>query len=232
MKYKFLRLVDGKIKSNSGNVTWEIGKWKKMRGEVDICNRGFHCSSEIYQAFSYVQGEVLAQVEVAGKSEKQEDKEVWSQMKLVNAWKWQKKDSVALAIYAAELVLDIFEKYDSKDKRPREAIEAAKKYLKYPIDKNSYAADAAAYAARAAADAAAYAADAIASTRQEVLDEVIEMVNGMKEDIDFSLPDGYDQPPEQRAQDMAEMAKYESQQNAHNATCDSFIQKLEEMKGK
>ncbi|MFA5323335.1 MAG: putative immunity protein, partial [Smithella sp.] len=63
--------------------------------------------------------------------------------------------NVKFAIFAAEQVIEIFEKKYPEDKRPREAIEAAKKYLK---DKNSYAACAA--CADSAASAAAYAADA------------------------------------------------------------------------
>ena len=75
------------------------------------------------------------------------------------------KQYVSYAIFAAEQVIDIYEKKHPKDKRPRNAIEAAKKCLKNPTDKNKAAAadaaaDAAAYAAYAA-DAAAYAADAI-----------------------------------------------------------------------
>ena len=51
----------------------------------------------------------------------------------------RKQVSVWFAILCAESVLSIFENYDSSDSRPREAIEAAKNYLKNP-----YAAEAAA----------------------------------------------------------------------------------------
>ena len=68
-------------------------------------------------------------------------------MKVVKAYKWQKKDSVELAIYAAELVIDTYEKEYPNDDRPRKAIEAAKTYLKSPTDKNRQAAEAAAEAA-------------------------------------------------------------------------------------
>ena len=62
-----------------------------------------------------------------------------------------KKQGVLYAIFAAELVLHIFENKYPKDKRPREAIQAAKSYLKNPCKKTK---DAAADAADAAADAA------------------------------------------------------------------------------
>ena len=44
------------------------------------------------------------------KNEKQKDKQVWSDMKVIKAWKWTKRDSVALSIYSAELVIENFEK--------------------------------------------------------------------------------------------------------------------------
>jgi len=75
---------------------------------------------------------------------------------------FDKMQSVKYAIFAAEQVLNIYEKKYPNDDRPRLAIEAAKKYLTNP---NAKTADDAAYAADAAAAAdaaydAAYDADA------------------------------------------------------------------------
>jgi hypothetical protein len=154
LKYKFLR--EG-LKSNSGNLTWEIGKWVHEKGKLDICNNGLHCSLYPDQAFSYVQGEILALVETKGKAIIQEDKECWSDMRIVKAYKWTKTDSVELAIFAAELVIDIYEKQYPNDDRPRKAIEAAKAYIKDPS--GAARAARAAYAAADAADYAARAAD-------------------------------------------------------------------------
>ena len=71
-----------------------------------------------------------------------------------------KRQRISFAIYAAEIVIHIFEAAYPKDTRPRDAIEAAKRYLKKPTDKNKKAAAVAAVAARAAARAADYASDA------------------------------------------------------------------------
>jgi hypothetical protein len=80
-----------------------------------------------------------------------------------------KKQKVTYAIFAAESVIDIYEKKYPNDDRPRKAIISAKAYLKNPCAKTKKAdaaADAAAAyaaadaAAAAAAAAAAYAADA------------------------------------------------------------------------
>ena len=79
------------------------------------------------------------------------------------------KQYVSYAIYAAKQGLDIFEKKYPKDKRPRQAIDAALKCLKNPTDENkAYAATAATaayddYAATAAAAVAAAYASAYAA---------------------------------------------------------------------
>jgi hypothetical protein len=142
--WKFLRTG---FKSENGNLKWKMNKWNKVDGYLSICCWGLHCSKEPYQAFSFVQGEILAKVECRGKSIIQEDKECWEEQRVVKAYKWTKKDSVELAIFSAKLVLPIFEKKYPDDKRPRQAIEAAVKYLKNPTKKTQLAADAAADAA-------------------------------------------------------------------------------------
>ena len=143
---------------------FEIGKWFKNEGELKICESGFHCSEKIVDAMSYVNCEKLAEVEVRGKSIIEKDKQVWTEMRLKKVYDWTKKDSVKLAIYAAELVLDIFEKKYPKDERPRTAIDAAKKWLKEPTEENKVAlANAAAHAAiYEVINAAAHAANAVA----------------------------------------------------------------------
>ena len=65
---------------------------------------------------------------------------------------------IQFAILCAEVVLEHFEKYDPKEKRPHKAIEAAKKYLNI---KNTAAAHATAHAAAAAHATAAAAHAAI-----------------------------------------------------------------------
>lgn len=56
------------------------------------------------------------------------------------ARKLPKMKRIQYAIYAAEPVLPIFEAEHPDDPRPRQAIEAAKKYLKTPSRKNAAAA--------------------------------------------------------------------------------------------
>ena len=85
----------------------------------------------------------------------------WANWLIVRLLK--RADKIRYAIYAAEQVVDIFERKYPEDKRPRQAIDAAKTYLNNPTRANkraAYAAAAYAYAANAAAANAAYAAAA------------------------------------------------------------------------
>ena len=134
-----------------------VGKWYK-EDHIKICERGFHASRRAIDAMGYVDCEVLAKVEVKGESETENDKECWSEIKIVKVYKWTKKDSVALSIYAAELVIDIYEKQYPNDDRPRKAIEAAKAVLKNDTEANKSAARSAAESARSAAESAESAA--------------------------------------------------------------------------
>jgi len=144
--YKFL---DAGLKSHSGDCVWKLDEWKKET-DIDICNKGFHASKTPLQALSYVYGEIVAEVEVKGKSIIEDDKEYWSEMRIVKAYHWTKKDSVSLAIFSAELVLENFEKKYPDDKRPRNAIEAAKKVFIDDTEENRSAWSAARSAAESA----------------------------------------------------------------------------------
>jgi hypothetical protein len=72
----------------------------------------------------------------------------------------EKKYSVEFAVGCAENVLNLFESKYPEDKRPRNAIDAAKRYLENPSEENRLACWAAAGAACDAASSAWAAADA------------------------------------------------------------------------
>ena len=155
MKKYLWKILKAGLQSGHADFKWKKGKWYKIEGELEMCSNGFHASKLILDAMSFVNLECLAKVDVKGKSEKQDDKQCWSEMRIVKAWHWKKQDSVALAIYSAELVIDLFEKEYPEDDRPRKAIEAAKKYLQNPTEENKSAARSAASVARSAAWSAA-----------------------------------------------------------------------------
>ena len=157
--YKFLKLKDGEIVSDADeNCVWKIGEWKENEGKIECCRNGFHASKEVFDALCYVKGEILAEVEAKGKSDKEKDKQAWGRMRLTKAWSWTKADSVALSVFSARLCLARFEKEFPDDERPRLAIEAAEKWLDEPTDKNMSAAWSAAESAESAARSAESAA--------------------------------------------------------------------------
>lgn len=105
-------------------------------------------------------------------------------------WKWSdwlivralnKTQSIKVAIFVAEQVIDIYEKKYPDDKRPRLTIEAAKVYLNKPTKKNrltaNVAAHVAAYTAAFAAKHAVYAAYAAAydDMRTKILQYIIKV---------------------------------------------------------
>jgi len=157
--YKFLRKGN---KSQYGDHKWELNKWYKVKTPLKMCNNGFHASELIQDALFWVKGCIIAKVEVKGESIVEDQKQCWSQMRVVKTWPWNSKDSVKLAISAARLVLHKFEEYYPNDKKPRKAIEAAEAWLANPCEETREAAMEAADAASAAASDA-YAASAAAS---------------------------------------------------------------------
>ncbi|MCP3966600.1 MAG: hypothetical protein GY718_09660 [Lentisphaerae bacterium] len=148
--YLWKSLRKGTVSAHN-DFKWKVGKWYKVETPISICNNGFHASENIIHAMRYVECEVLAQVEVRGEFEKGIDKQCWSEMRIIKKWNWTIENSIELSIYSASLVLDNYEKVYPNDKRPREAIDAAKEYLKY---KTSAAWSAARSAAKAAQSSA------------------------------------------------------------------------------
>ena len=71
IRYKFIRTGN---KSESGDTKWEPGAWREIKEPLNMCYVCSHCSEGIYQAFSYVHGEILARVEVKGQSVIEHDK--------------------------------------------------------------------------------------------------------------------------------------------------------------
>src|SRR5437879_4164762 len=97
-RWKFLHEVDGRFRSEHGNMSWHVNHWVRVDGDMELCANGFHCSRRLSEAFSYVQGELVAKVLVRGDSDVSSDKEAWREMKLVDVRRWSKMDSVALAV--------------------------------------------------------------------------------------------------------------------------------------
>jgi len=145
------------LKSQYDQSQWKILEWRKLEEVTELCV-GFNASPRIVDAIQYVDMEILARVEVRGQVIKGGDKWTASQMRIVGAWCWPKEESVSLAIFAAELVLPNYEQAYPEDKRPREAIAAARAWMAQPSASAGSAASAAWSAARSAAGSAESAA--------------------------------------------------------------------------
>lgn len=150
---------------------FHLNKWYKEEN-ISICNKGFHASENIIDAMNHVNAGWVAKVEVRGKSIIKENKQCWSEMRILEWKKWTKKNSIELAIFAAELVLDNCEKKYPNDKRPREALEAAKEVLKRDFEQNRSAAK---LAAKTAWSAAARSAAEYDKTMQKCHNKVLEI---------------------------------------------------------
>ncbi len=142
---------------------WEVGKWYKTEGKIELCRNGFHASENIIDAMYYVTPDILALVEVKGEHDIQDDKQCWEYMRVLKYVEWTKEMSVKLSIYSAELVLKNYEKVYPNDYRPRKAIEAAKNWLENPTEINIKAARSAAESAASAARSAAESAESAES---------------------------------------------------------------------
>jgi hypothetical protein len=164
------KLTDQKNKTYNGAMRWEIGK----TNEVKKCKNPCLCSEDVIHAYkdknlALLLNAIHADIEnprifeCEGKVAVEDwDKvgvfslTIKKELRYPRWWKQKNDVFIAFAVLCAESVLNIFETKYPNDKRPRKAIEAAKKYLKTKTPAAAHAA----YAARAAADAAAAAAAA------------------------------------------------------------------------
>jgi len=163
---KGYRFVTDDLKSQHGKVQWVVGEWQKQKGKLVLCGHGFHASQRPLDSLNYNFGIRWFECEARGNILKDIDKFCASEMRLVR--EIPNKVIQEFAIDCAWRVLHIFEREYPTDKRPRQTLEAAKAYLKFPTGENLEKLNAASAAARAAAwDAAWDAAWAAASAAEQ-----------------------------------------------------------------
>jgi hypothetical protein len=173
---KLYKLTTKEHTTYRGSMHWKVGKTNK----VEKCKNPQLCTGQVVHAYknrnlalllnpvhANIDDPVLWECEGKIVVEDFDKVGVFSLKanKILRLPKWhteRRKDVVVMfAILCAEAVIDVYEKKYPDDKRPREAIEAVKQYLKTKTKSAAYAARAAADAAAdaaSAADAAAYAA--------------------------------------------------------------------------
>ena len=185
--WKSLKLREGKIVSDYDKSKWIVGEWRTVQAPENEC-LGLNCSENIVDAMGFVDMEVLAEVEIGGEIIVGDDKVTCEKMRIIKAWKWEKKNSVSMAIYSAKLCLNNFEKLYPDDKRPRQAIEAAKAWLNNPCEETESAAESAARsAAESAAESAAWSAAwsaaesaARSATKKKIHNWVVKNIKNLK----------------------------------------------------
>jgi hypothetical protein len=119
--YKFLRLKDDQIVADWDGSVWRRNEWRDIAGNPVLQAQGFYASGSITDALQWF-GNVLAEVEVRGGSASGRVMTAHQGMRITRAWKLSRQDWLELAVYAAELVLPIFESRFPDDERPRTAI--------------------------------------------------------------------------------------------------------------
>ena len=128
---------------------------KKWLEKHDPCQEG------VDKFVKLKQKDTITLIKLAIKSKNTEYLE-WANWTIARAM--TKKERIMYAIYAAKLVLKNFETKYPKDKRPRQAIQAATKYLNNPTLANKNTARSAAWSAESASDSAARSAESAAES--------------------------------------------------------------------
>jgi hypothetical protein len=128
------------MKSSNGDINWKKGKWQIHTEELQLCNSGLHASELLVDAIHFVTPGIICKVEYDGNVVTDKDKIVCEKMRVIETYRFTKRNAVEFSIFCARLCLENFEKKYPTDKRPRLAIEAAEKFIKNPSQKNMSAA--------------------------------------------------------------------------------------------
>jgi len=139
---------------NGGNATWKLGEWMPViDGELIPCENGYHLCrrGDLVEWF----GETIWEAEYRGEIVESDNKVVVREARVIRKLDtWNKRTARLFACDCAEQSLQYYENEYPDDKRPREAIETARKYANGEATQNEL--DAARAAARDAARDAAW----------------------------------------------------------------------------
>lgn len=110
--WKALRYYNGTIRSAHGDQTWQVGQWAEAIDEPDPCNCGYHASDRLIDALAYVDGPVVAWVEMRGtvvdtQGNSGAQKVAAETLRLVEAFLWTPQASLLL-LRAFAATLDDF----------------------------------------------------------------------------------------------------------------------------
>ena len=141
MKERLFKVLDkGRMPFHGGSGRWPAkGKWLEVKGELVLCKRGLHLCRE--KDLVLWLGPEIWEAEYEGERLDGDDKIVVRKARLVRKLTtWNDWTARLFACDCAERVLPIYEKEYPDDKRPREAIEAARRYAEGKATKKELAA--------------------------------------------------------------------------------------------
>ena len=131
--------------------SWTPGKWMpEVTGDLELCTNGYHLT-DTEHLLDWLNATIY-EAEPSEERIESDDKIVCRSVRLLRKMHWDDRVARLFACDCAERVLPIYEKDYPKDKRPRQAIEVARRYAEGKASDSELA------AARAAAWAAARAA--------------------------------------------------------------------------
>ena len=130
---KCFRWVTKDMKSEHGNMKWELGKWNKIDCKLLMCNSGLHAYTDSFDSMNNVFGDKWFISEARGViKDKDSTKICCSEMRLIKeipemAWK-------RFALFCAKDCLKFYDKEYPSDKRVSDCIKAAEDFLDGKID--------------------------------------------------------------------------------------------------
>ena len=138
---------------------WKIGEEREVKGELKMCEWGYHASPSFYDALPYAKGSIACIVELSGEIIKATDKYIGRKRKLIKAVNAEK----VLRTWGCDCAERALRKAKVKDERSWNAIKVARLYNEDKATKKELAAAwAAAWAAWAATRAVSDATSAAA----------------------------------------------------------------------
>jgi len=160
---KCYRFVRDDLTSENGELSWKIGEWNMVSGNIVCCSNGLHASLMPRDSISNVYGQRWFISEARGEIAKQDNKFAASEMRIVE--EIPKIVLQRFAIWCAKDSLKYYEKKYPKDTRASDCIQASEDYLdgKIEVDELIKAQKAAYGAAGAASGAAGRAVAAVIS---------------------------------------------------------------------
>lgn len=124
---KCYRFVNDDLTSENGQMSWKIGEWNKVSGQIVCCSNGLHAGLTPRDSLTNVYGQRWFISEARGEIVKQDHKLAASEMRIV-----QEIPKIVLqrfAIWCAMDCLKYYEKKNPNDKSISDCIQAAENYL-------------------------------------------------------------------------------------------------------